>query len=324
MGSLAGSVLLHLGTAALIFIFAHRFWPGPVPHDGLAPAAQDGGTRQSGIPVKSRMNLHPRSDRARPGWVLAPTPAGLAFPPGKMARRTTEFSMVPDRQGAGLHGGYGMGYLPEEGGFVPGSRPGYTSPYLSCGFRPDRQPWSILQSDHVVIVLDLSGSTRERAATRATVMKELRESLGSLRQGADFNVVCFARQTAVFAGACIRVAPENIAGALAFVEALHQDPGALLDPEDNVPEGSSGTSRMDAGLLAAIKGGADEILLVSDGNTVAREGGRGLSQREILARLHRAVPEDESDPIIHTVCVQPQGSGFLRQVAEEFTGKYRQ
>jgi hypothetical protein len=79
---------------------------------------------------------------------------------------------------------------------------------------------------------------------------------------------------------------------------------------------------MDAGLQAAMECNADEVILISDGRPVVREGNRSLSQSAILARMREAVSGSRR-PVIHTLSTSMAESGFLRKLAEDFAGEYR-
>ncbi len=181
-----------------------------------------------------------------------------------------------------------------------------------------------LRGKNTVIVLDLSGSVRNREATRDKALDELAEGLSRLQKGAAFNVVCFARHVVPFSSSSTPVTEGNTAAATAFVESLCHNPELLARPGEDPLETGTGTSRLDAGLLAAIQGKADEVLLISDGGLMAREENRGLSRREVLSRLHRTADKQGTAPVIHTVAINPQGSPFLRRLAREFSGEYQE
>lgn len=227
---------------------------------------------------------------------------------------------LPDIEGSGWNGGHGRGLVRGLGdsGWGTGSGTGF----IGHGCCPARRalpstPEPALLAN-AVIVLDLSGSVRE---SHALIERELRESLSRLEPGTPFNVICFAGRVASFASSSVPATPQNIGSAIAFVTALRRNPGPVSGT--GMPDGSTGTSRLDEGLIASFQSNARQVILISDGSAIVREGNRSLTQREILARIRKAMPRDRPAPVVHTVSTNPAGSSLLRRLAGEFEGEYR-
>ncbi len=175
----------------------------------------------------------------------------------------------------------------------------------------------------VAIVLDVSSSMRAQdgAEENPPALREFINCVTTLEAAAYFNVVCFADGAAKFREDSVPATAENVAAAVAWARERIRRPHS--DASLAVPKDSGGTSRLDLGLLAALHDRPQEVLLISDGQPVVRNGGRSLPQDAILARISAAVPEYATAPVIHTIATRAAGSGFLRRLAVEFHGEYR-
>ncbi|HEX2748676.1 MAG TPA: hypothetical protein VHM91_11800 [Verrucomicrobiales bacterium] len=315
--------MLHLWAVGAAMTLVWKYWPGPasVPEASLIEPGS-GGASGSMTPQKPRLRMAARSSERSWKNIVSQMPSAFSLSAERASSRGSEAIFLADIQGSGWNSGHGSGLFDGMGeGWGPGSAAGYSAFSRCCSPRskPKVKPDAALTN--AVIVLDLSGSVREKAALRDAIRRELATGLSRLSAGTLFNVVCFGSQAASFRKASVRATPETTAAATAFVEKLLSDPGPLSGTPAS--DHGGGTSRLDAGLLASFQNHPDEIVVISDGGAVVREGNRSLSRHEIFARIRGGLPEDGTAPTIHTVSLNPAGSGFLRQLAEDFEGEYR-
>jgi hypothetical protein len=294
-----------------------RYWPGVVeqPETALIKPS-DGGS--SGAVSARRPQLRTADARHRVKVIASALPSAISLSMLHVPRSGTDRMTLPDIQGSGWNGGHGSGIVRGEGtdGWGTGSGTGAMINLCCEKRRPPAAAQNASPLTNAVIVLDLSGSVRQ---SRPVIERELREGLSRLTAGTPFNVVCFARRAVSFAPLKVPATPGNKGAAIAFVKRLLRDPAPVGGSDDSL----SGSSRVDAGLLASFQNNADEVILISDGSAVVRQGNRSLTQREILARIRKGVPRDRPAPVIHTVSTSPEGSALLRRLAAEFEGEYR-
>ncbi len=300
-----------------------KYWPGSssIPETSLIEPS-DGGASGSLTPQKPRRRMAAASSERSWKNIVSQMPSTLSLSAERASNRGSDALFLADQQGSGWNSGHGSGLFDGMGeGWGPGSGGGFTGNSMCCSPRRPATEQSKSHLSNAVLVLDLSGSVREKAALRDAIRRELADGLSRLSEGTQFNVVCFASEAVSFRKTSVQATPKTTAAATAFVEELLRDPGRLSGGPASANGG--GTSRLDAGLLASFQNHPDEIVLISDGGAVVREGNRSLPRHEILTRIRQALPEDDAAPKIHTISLNPAGSGFLRQLAADFEGEYR-
>jgi hypothetical protein len=323
MGSLACSVMIHAWMAGVAMTLVWKYWEGFSEPEASLIKPNDGGARGSRAPERPKLRMAALTAERKQKVIASKLPSLYSLSTRRGVQSGIGLVNLPDIQGAGWFGGHGSGILRGEGSWGAGSGGGYIGTGVYCGKRKVSRPPTERPLTNAVIVLDLSGSVRERADSREIVEHELVMSLSRLTPGTAFNVVCFARTAVSFSRTNVPATEGNIAAAIAFVRALCHEPGPVSKTGNSISQGG-GTSRLDAGIRASFEHKPDEILIISDGGAVVREGNRSLSQREILERIHKAIPEDRPVPVIHTISTSPAGSGLLRKLAKDYEGEYRE
>jgi hypothetical protein len=332
MGSLACSVILHLWMAGVATSLVWKYWDGfqvAEAEPALLPPddGNDGGSGGSLLPQKPKTRMAALAiERAQKG-IASQLPSSYSLSTHRALQNNGfEPAFLPDFQGSGWNGGRGSGFLRGigEDGLGSGCGIGYIANF--CCVNSRRPPPAITGKPlaNAVIVVDLSGSVRGQADSRATIERELDENLSRLTPGTPFNVVCFARQAVPFSESSLPATDETISAAIDFVQTLCQEPGPVMRGDDHPSLRNAGSSRLDAGLLASFEHKPGEIVIISDGGAIVREGNRSLTQREILERIRNAIPADRPPPIIHTISTRPDGSSLLRKLAEEYEGQHHQ
>ena len=152
-------------------------------------------------------------------------------------------------------------------------------------------------------------------------LREFVRCVQQLPPGASFNVICFANSTARFREASVPATADNMDAAMAWAREQFHQPQTYSS--QSVPDDTAGASRIDLGLAAALREAPQTVLLISDGQPVVRAAGRSLPHAEILARISEAT-DCATAPVIHAIATRTEGSGFLRRLAAEYGGEYRQ
>ena len=257
--------------------------------------------------------------------LVARTPAEISIQSKPMPVAVFSPMTQPYLPGGGWNGGVGKSVLRGNEGYGWGmNRCGTGYPIGEPAPRmPVAREISSGGVSGIVIVLDVSGSMRAQdgAGENPSALREFINGVTTLNAAAYFNVVCFADSAAKFREDSVPATAENVAAAVGWARERFRRPHSG-DPL-TVPKDSGGTSRMDLGMLAALHDRPQEVLLISDGCPVVREGNRSLPHGVIMARIRAAVPEYAAAPVIHTIATREAGGGFLRRLAAEFQGEYR-
>ena len=282
----------------------------------------DGGERSSFLSVKPREKARAKAMQNLERKLHTKLPAEISLTTRMKPLAAFDPVSTPYLPGGGWNGGVGKSFRMGEGG----------NGAWGCGasgvFLGSRKPeGSIHQRTQSVpprlaIVLDTSGSMRAQGGTEnPPALREFINVVTALPAEGFFSVVCFCDEAALFREESVPATPENTAAAVAWARERFRRPhsGNALP----VPAGTAGTSRLDLGISAALAGRPAEVLLISDGCPVVREGGRSLPHGAILARISASVPDNMAAPVLHTIATGTHGSGFLSRLAAEFDGHYR-
>jgi hypothetical protein len=325
---LVWSLTIHLWFAGLAMGLVWKLWEG---QDDIAEPSLlepgDGGERATFLSLKPKQESRVVAvvNQVKSLHSELPSEVSVRSKPAPVA----EFSplSLPYLPGAGWNGGVGKSLARGNGGegIGLGSGCGHGAYYRSCGSLRLRPTPRTTHSgfDHLILVLDISGSVRAgvNAEDNPAPLREFINCASTLPPEAFFNVVCFAGEAEKFREDSVRATADNIAAAVVWAREKFRRPrsNAALP----VPAGTSGTSRLDLGLSAALQECPREVLLISDGQPLVREGNRSLPHAVILAGVRAAVPDYKASPVIHTIAMRESGSGFLRRLAAEFGGDYR-
>ncbi|MGI8602362.1 MAG: hypothetical protein ACR2OZ_05120 [Verrucomicrobiales bacterium] len=254
----------------------------------------------------------------------------------------------------GMMGGAGLG-LGGFGGGVGGGggmgRGGGGGRIKFFGFEGD--------SSNIVLAIDTSGSMLPSCGGEAGIAKlreEINRTINSLSPFAIFNIICFGRQADACFAANARATPENKARAIAFMEGYYGAGGfgATRTEKliaDNAPaevdfaeiegvkftpltvnkvkglEDTSGGSRMDLAVIAAMERRAETIFLLSDGKPGTARDGKPLEQDDLIKfirshyeRLYKTKPLT-----IHTIYTNTDKSeeDFMKKISRRFNGKHK-
>ena len=332
LGSLFCSLWLHLMFAVLAMALVWRLWPGELLTAELQLIEpRDGGARGSTVTLTPKEKAKVRAAAGRMKVLHSRVPSVVSVATKFAPQPAFDPVSQPYLPGSGWNDGVGKTPWPGNGGdgWGPGSGVGYSSSFVSCGSRRTVKPCggTVPQSQSFAIVLDVSGSMGARGGDGAdsAALREFVSCIYTLSPDIRFNVVCFAENACAFRDAGVPATPENVAAAVNFARTLYRDSKSV--PEGAVlfgaAEGSSGTSRVDLGMKAAFAGRPDEVLLISDGCPVVRQGSRSLLRNEVLLAIGHGVPGDGRLPVLHTIAISSGGSGFLRRLAADFEGQFR-
>lgn len=294
----------------------------------LAPS--DGGERSTAAAVKEKkVKVHPSKKEMRtlhsslPSFVMET--AVRATPDSDPVTRTY-------KPGAGWNGGAGSGMLKGSGGdgWGPGWGAGFAAVFggVSATRPPKRSRQPVSVPGKMVIVLDVSGSMRKHDGTGGdpAALWDFVACVRALHAASSFNVVCFSNTAAKFRTECVPVTAENVHAAVAWAHERFRAPqcGEAMP----VPGGSSGTSRFDMAMSAALGEDPQKIFVISDGQPVVREGGHSLPEAAILAKISRSLTSCNTRPEMQTINTamtdrRSDRGGFLQRLEEQFRKRQR-
>jgi hypothetical protein len=266
--------------------------------------------------------------------------------PAVPASAITEFQ--PGRMGGGLGTGWG--------GFGTGTAGGR----MGTGTGGGRIKFFGFESDasSIILAIDTSGSMIGNVGGEggiSTLQSEISRTIDSLPIGSLFNIICFGQDADAAFPANVLATSETKAAARKFMEGyygaggfgrtrterlreLNQPPTTETAELDGIPfspltvdtvpglEGTSGSSRMDLALIAAMQRQATTVFLLSDGQPSASRDGRSLSQDDLLTvirdthqRLYNGKPLT-----IHTIYTNTnrREEDFMKTLSRRFGGRH--
>ncbi len=216
------------------------------------------------------------------------------------------------------------------------------------------------EGDGIILVIDTSGSMHNAVGGQAgiaTLRSEINRTIDALPLGALFNIICFARDADAAFHDSVIATRETKAAARKFIEGYYgaggfrptrtetlrqanerlDVPVARLDDIPFTPltvdsvkglEGTSGSSRMDLALVAAMERGASTIFLLSDGQPSVYRQDRTLSQDDIIkviADHHKRLYRSNKPLVIHTIYTNAdrREEAFMQEIARRFKGKHK-
>jgi hypothetical protein len=263
-------------------------------------------------------------------------------------------SAITDFQPGLMGGGLGTGW----GGF--GTGPGGPGGPMGAGTGGGRIKFFGFESDasSIILAIDTSGSMTTNAGGDVGISKlrsEISRTIDSLPTGSLFNIICFGQDADAAFPENVLATSDTKAAAQKFMEGYYGAGGfgrtrterlrelnepldvtvARLDDVpftpltvDNVKglEGTSGSSRMDLALVAAMQREATTIFLLSDGQPSAVRDGRPLDRDDLLdvIRDHHKSLYKGKPLTIHTIYTNTNRSeeAFMRTISRRFGGKH--
>jgi hypothetical protein len=257
----------------------------------------------------------------------------------------------PNRMGGGMgsgFGGFGTGAGGPGGGMGTGGGGGRIKFF---GFDAD--------ASSVILAIDVSGSMERNVggpAGIAVLREEISKTINALSPGAIFNIICFSGQADACFQKSVRATEENKKAALRFMGGYY-DGGAfgrtrteylvnMKQPTDvdtaiveevkfapltvnkvKGLEGTSGSSRMDLALVAAMERNPSTIFLLSDGQPTPIRDGKALDQGDIikLVEEHFKKMYGSRPLVINTIYTNrdPSEEDFMKKISRGFNGKHK-
>lgn len=273
--------------------------------------------------------------------------------PAVAASSITDF--VPGRMGGGMGSGLG--------GFGTGGGLGSGGGGMGLGGGGGRIKFFGFEGDatSVILAIDVSGSMERNVGGPAGIQKlrdEIKRTINSLSPVSLFNIICFAGDADCCFPVNVRATAENKERALKFLQGYYGDGGfgrtrteklrsqgkplgemVEYDGVQFTPlqvnqvkglEGTSGGSRMDLALVAAMERGASTIFLLSDGQPTAIRNGVPLKQEELIdlveenyKRLYSG--KGRKEVVINTIYTNTDRSEeeFMKKISRKFRGKHK-
>ena len=263
-------------------------------------------------------------------------------------------SAITDFQPGLMGGGMGSGW----GGF--GTGPGGPGGPMGTGSGGGRIKFFGFESDasSIILAIDTSGSMTANVGGEAgisTLRSEISRTIDALPLGALFNIICFGMDADAAFPENVLATRDNKAAAHKFMEGYYgaggfgrtrteflrsqnqplDAPTATVDGVTFAPltvdsvkglEGTSGSSRMDLAVVAAMQRQASTIFLLSDGQPSANRDGRALSQDDLIdvIRDHHKQLYKGKPLTIHTIYTNTNRNeeAFMRTISRRFGGKH--
>ncbi|MFN0125138.1 MAG: hypothetical protein ACKV19_00435 [Verrucomicrobiales bacterium] len=213
--------------------------------------------------------------------------------------------------------------------------------------------------DSIILAIDTSGSMYNAVGGESGISvlrSEISRTIDMLPVGALFNIICFGQDADAAFAENVLATRDTKAAAKEFMEGYYGAGGfgrtrtetlrqrnepvdvrvAELDGVPFAPltvdsvqglEGTTGSSRMDLALVAAMERQASTIFLLSDGQPSAYTANGSLSKDEILKvitdhhkRLYRNKPL-----VIHTIYTNTdrKEEAFMQEISKHFKGKHK-
>jgi len=264
-------------------------------------------------------------------------------------------SAISDFQPGRMGGGMGSGL----GGF--GNGPGYGGGPMGLGGGGGRIKFFGFESDasSIILAIDTSGSMNAAVGGAPGIEKlrgEINRTIEALSPGSLFNIICFGVEADAAFPANVLATSDNKKAALKFMEGyygagdfgrtrteklreLNQPVDVAVARIDGVPftpltvdtvkglEGTSGSSRMDLALVAAMQREATTIFLLSDGQPSAVRNGQPLDQDALIdvIRDHHKKLYKGKPLVINTIYTNNNRSeeAFMRTIARRFGGQHK-
>jgi hypothetical protein len=235
---------------------------------------------------------------------------------------------------------FGTGGLGADLGFGPAG-PGGTQ-FLGIAAGRDAR--------HVVLLIDVSWSMRGNLGPDGleAIRREVAKTVNALAPGVLFNLYTFASDADGFSQRPVHATADRKAEAVAFFNGYFR-PGSSFDetrtsefadhgiddkgtayfpiePDDfNQLRDLGGSTRVELGVIAAMQNRPQVIYVISDGEPLTTRRGQPVGTTFLLDTI-----DDEYRRLysglglrINTISIDGQGATFLRKLARQFGGTYK-
>ena len=205
---------------------------------------------------------------------------------------------------------------------------------------------------NIILVIDTSGSMPRNCGETgiAAIRREIDKSINGFTKSTRFNIICYADEADAFRMDSVPATKENKVAAMKFMQ-IYFDQGRVnktrtqsfggdekgaKDPSgiEYVPiypetikglEGTSGGSRIELGVVAAMERMPSTIFILSDGSPNTRGANGPVSHDELVKLIkdnHSRIYKGRK-LIINTVSIRDLGEKFLREISSAFNGRHR-
>jgi hypothetical protein len=204
---------------------------------------------------------------------------------------------------------------------------------------------------HVVLLIDVSWSMRGNLGPDGleAIRREVAKTVNSLAPGVLFNLYTFASDADAFNRHSVHATAGSKAEAVAFFNGYFRPdsefdetrtsqfarrgvdskgvPYFPIEPEDfEQLSDLGGSTRVELGVIAAMQNRPQVIYVISDGEPLTNRRGRPVGTSFLLDTI-----DDEYRRLynglglrINTISIDGQGATFLRKLARQFAGAYKE
>ncbi|MGK0186980.1 MAG: hypothetical protein ACI9R3_002765 [Verrucomicrobiales bacterium] len=205
---------------------------------------------------------------------------------------------------------------------------------------------------NIILVIDTSSSMPRNCGEDgiAAIRKEINKTINSFTGKTFFNIICYANDADAFRKESVPATKDNIKAALKFMDPYFDrermprtrtqsfggDPDGAEDPwgipyfpiyPDDIEglEGTSGGSRIELGLVAAMERLPSTIFVLSDGDPNTRNADGKVPQEDLIKLVeenHKRLYTGRR-LVINTLSIRDLGEKFLKEISKTFKGRHR-
>lgn len=205
---------------------------------------------------------------------------------------------------------------------------------------------------NIILVIDTSSSMPRNCGEKgiAAIRREINRTINGFSEKTLFNIICYADDADAFRRDSVPATPQNRQDALKFMEpyfdpdrmnrtrtqTFQGDPDGAEDPWGNayLPiypgdvsglEGTSGGSRIELGIVAAMERLPSTIFVLSDGAPNTRNADGVVSHEklvELIAENYKRLYTGRK-VVINTLSIRKLGEEFLTKISSTFNGRHR-
>jgi hypothetical protein len=205
---------------------------------------------------------------------------------------------------------------------------------------------------NIILVIDTSSSMPRNCGENgiAAIRREIIRTINGFSRGTRFNIICYANDADAFRPTSVPATSQNKAAAIRFMRIYFDEEKLDLtrtqtfggeakgaeDPSgigympiyaDGVKglEGTSGGSRIELGLVAAMQSQPSTIFVLSDGEPITTRGNTILSHSELITIIrdnYNRIYQGKK-LVVNTLSIHNLGEKFLREVSFTLNGKHR-
>ena len=205
---------------------------------------------------------------------------------------------------------------------------------------------------NIILVIDTSSSMPRNCGENgiSAIRREVNKTINGFSARTRFNIICYANDADAFAKESVPATTANKVAAMKFMqiyfsmERVNRTRTATFggsedgaeDP-DGVPyypiypeslsglEGTSGGSRIELGVVAAMERMPSTIFVLSDGAPSTTRDGRSLGHDDlvdVIRENYRRIYKGRK-LTINTLSIRNLGEGFLRKISQAFHGRHQ-